>query len=75
MNHESNFDDTRGTAGPGNPPIKPLSMGSGRTRVKLELKYQGRDQLLLITGGRVRVWAAELAKTASATEPGCSIAC
>ena len=75
MNHESNFDDTRGTADPGNPPIKPLIMGSGRTRVKLELKYQGRDQLLLITGGRVRVWAVELAETASATDPGCSTAC
>ena len=57
MNHEANFDDTSGTAGTENPALKPLSVGSGRTRVKLELKYQGRDFLLLITGGGAHVGA------------------
>ena len=57
MNHEFNFDDTQGTAGPGNPSVEPLSVGWGRTRVKLELKHQGRDLLLLVTGGKAHVGA------------------
>jgi hypothetical protein len=57
MNHEFNFDDSRGTMGQGNPPVEPLSVGSGRTRVELELKYQGRDFLLLVTGGKAHVGA------------------
>ena len=57
MNHESDFDKTHGTARPGNPPVEPLSVGSARTSVKLELKCQGRDFLLLVTGGEAHVGA------------------
>lgn len=57
VNHEFNFDDTRGTVGPDNPAVEPLIVGSGRTCVKLELIYQGRDCLLLVTGGEAHVGA------------------
>jgi len=57
MNDESNLKDTIRTAGPANQRIEPLSVGSGRTRVTLEFKIQGRDILLLVTGGEAHVGA------------------
>ena len=43
--------------GPVNPPLEALSVGVGRTGVKLELRFQGQDLLLLVTGGRAHVGA------------------
>jgi hypothetical protein len=40
-----------------NPLIKVLFMGAGRAGVKLELRSQGRDLLLLVTGGKAHVGA------------------
>ena len=57
MNDESKFKDTIRDAGSANQLIEPLGVGSGRTLVKLELKYQGRDILLLVTGGKAHVGA------------------
>ena len=57
MNDEINFNRTRGVAGPGNPPFAALSVGSGRTRVELELHVQGLDWLLVVTGGKAHVGA------------------
>ena len=57
MNDESEIKDTTREAGPANQPVEVLSVGSGRTRVKLEVKNQGRDILLLVTGGEAHVGA------------------
>ncbi len=57
MNDESNFKDTIRTEGSTNQPIDALSVGSGRTRVNLELRHQGLDILLLVTGGEAHVGA------------------
>ena len=37
--------------------IKALLVGSDRTRVKLDLRVQGRDLVLLVTGGKAHVGA------------------
>lgn len=57
MDHDSKSEDTDRAAGPDNPPAGPLNVGSGRTRVNLELKYQGLDILLLVTGGKAHIGA------------------
>lgn len=57
MNDEHNFDKGPGAAESGNPPAATLSVGSGRLLVKLELRIQGRDFLLLVTGGEAHVGA------------------
>ena len=57
MDHDSKSEDTHRAAGPDNPPSEPLNVGSGRTRVNLELKYQGLDILLLVTGGKAHIGA------------------
>lgn len=57
MNDERNFDNEPGAAETGNPPAATLSVGSGRLRVKLELRIQGRDFLLQVTGGEAHVGA------------------
>ena len=57
MNDDSKYQDTIREADSANQPIEPLSVGSGRTRVKLEVKNQGRDILLLVTGGEAHVGA------------------
>ena len=57
MNDELNFYNGPGPAGTGNPPAATLSVGSGRLRVKLELRNQGRDFLLQVTGGEAHVGA------------------
>lgn len=60
MSDESNFNDTTWTPGLANQLVEVLSVGSGRTCVKLELKYQGRDILLLATGGEAHVGAVAI---------------
>jgi len=57
VNDESKFQDTTPEVDSANHLIEPLSVGSGRTRVKLELRFQGRDILLLVTGGEAHVGA------------------
>lgn len=57
MNDESEIKDTTREADPANQPVEVLSVGSGRTLVKLEVKNQGRDILLLVTGGEAHVGA------------------
>ena len=57
MDHDSTFEETHRTAGPDSPSAGPLIVGSGRTRVNLELKYQGLDILLLVTGGKAHIGA------------------
>lgn len=57
MNDERKFDNSLGRDGTGNPPAATLSVGSGRLRVKLELRIQGRDFLLQVTGGEAHVGA------------------
>jgi hypothetical protein len=57
MTDEGNFDNGPCGGGTGNPPAATLSMGSGRLRVKLELRHQGRDFLLLVAGGEAHVGA------------------
>ena len=57
MNDQSNFKDTIREADLANQLIGPLRVGSGRTRVELELKFQGRDILILVTGGKAHVGA------------------
>lgn len=39
----------------------PREWGEGRTRVRLELRAQGRDLLLVVTGGEAHVGAAAVA--------------
>ena len=57
MDHDSKSEDTPLAGGPDNPPTGPLNVGSGRTSVNLELKYQGLDILLLVTGGKAHIGA------------------
>lgn len=57
MDREVKNSQTNTTPEPVNPPLEALSVGEGRTRVKLELRYQGWDFLLLVTGGRAHVGA------------------
>lgn len=42
----------------------PVTMGTGRTAVRLELVAQGRDLLLLISGGEAHVGAVAVARPA-----------
>jgi hypothetical protein len=57
MNHGDIFNQAQGRPGSDNSCLEALIVGSGRTSVKLELWFQGRDLLLLITGGKVHVGA------------------
>jgi hypothetical protein len=57
MNDDSRNQDTIREAVWANQLIEPLSVGSDRTRVNLEVKFQGRDILLLVTGGEAHVGA------------------
>ena len=57
MDHEDIFNQTRGRPESDNPLLDALIVGSGRTCVKLELRFQGRDFLLLVTGGKAHVGA------------------
>lgn len=57
MDREEEISQTNTSPGLVNPPLEALSVGVGRTRVKLELQFQGRDFLLLVTGGRAHVGA------------------
>ena len=43
---------------------EPVTMGTGRTAVRLELVGQGRDLLLLISGGEAHVGAVAVARPA-----------
>jgi hypothetical protein len=63
--------------GTGKVAFSPVVVGSGRICVQLELGYQGRDLILLVTGGEAHVGAVavwdrrQTAGTASVTElPG-----
>ena len=57
MKHENTIDPTRGKSGRGNQAFTQLRVGSNRTCVNLELIRQGRDFLLLVTGGEAHVGA------------------
>lgn len=69
MNDESKFKDTIRDAGSANKHNQPLSVGSGRTLVKLELKYQGRDILLMVTGGKAHVGAVAVWDSRQSDDP------
>lgn len=51
----------------------PVTVGRGRTAVRLELVAQGRDLLLLISGGEAHVGAAAVARPAAAGGPAGSL--
>jgi hypothetical protein len=57
MAAEGKFDHEFPGAGTENPLLAALSAGSGRLRVQLEIRIQGRDFLLLVTGGEAHVGA------------------
>jgi len=57
MTDQRNFHSGSCGEGTGNPPTSTVIVGSGRLRVKLELRIQGRDFLLLVTGGEAHVGA------------------
>ncbi len=57
MKHENTDGPGRGKADRENRPVARLRVGSNRSRVNLELIGQGRDYLLLITGGEAHVGA------------------
>lgn len=57
MDQEDIFSPTDGRPGTDNSLLEALIVGSGRTGVKLELRSQGRDLLLVITGGQAHVGA------------------
>jgi hypothetical protein len=57
MNHEDIINQAHGRPGSDNPRLATQIVGSGRTGVKLELRFQGRDFLLLITGGKAHIGA------------------
>ena len=57
MKHENTDSATQGKAGREKRPVALLSVGSNRSRVNLELLLQGRDYLLLVTGGEAHVGA------------------
>lgn len=57
MSYENKSDRFREPVDGENRRLKAIVVGSGRTRVQLELRVQGRDFLILVTGGRAHVGA------------------
>ncbi len=57
MKHENTSGPVRGKADREKRPVALLTVGSNRSRVNLELLSQGRDYLLLVTGGKAHVGA------------------
>jgi len=57
MKHEGPDGRTGDSARAEISPVEPRIVGSGRTGVQLELRVQGCDLLLLITGGKAHVGA------------------
>ncbi|MEN8008437.1 MAG: hypothetical protein ABFS42_15620 [Candidatus Krumholzibacteriota bacterium] len=69
MKHEKTEGRTPGSEGHGNGPVAALRVGSNRTGVKLELQSQGRDFLLLVTGGEAHVGAVAVWDVGNETGP------
>lgn len=57
MKHENTDGPAQGKAGREKRPVALLRVGSNRSRVNLELIRQGRDYLVLVTGGEAHVGA------------------